>query len=317
VAPAALLAEFAGFDIDAFLRALEPAASIAARHTVGLVDALTGADVREAVNDGLPQTLEQVIAAYGQRYFKLKVGGAVAEDIERLSAIAAVLERIPDAYYVSLDGNEQYENIDGAAELWSRMQAEPRLRRLVQSILFIEQPINRKYALENSVSELSRDKPVIIDESDSDLDAFARARELGYAGVSSKTCKGLYKSVINAARCARWNAQLQKPHYFMSGEDLTLQAGVAVQQDLALVNLLGITHLERNGHHYVNGMAGLPEAEQSRFLAAHPGLYERSHGAVRVRIRGGQMDIASLACKGYAVAAEPDWSSMRNMQLPH
>ena len=45
----------------------------------------------------------------------------------------------------------------------------------------------------------------------------------------------------------------------MSGEDLTTQAGLSVQQDLALVNLLGITHVERNGHHYVDGMAALPE----------------------------------------------------------
>lgn len=316
IAPAALLPEFAGFDMHAFLGALEPAATIAARHTVGLVDALTEAEVREAVNDGLPQTLEQVVAAYGQRYFKLKVGGVVAEDIERLTAIAAVLDRIPDAYFASLDGNEQYESIEGVVELWSRMQAEARLQRLVKSILFIEQPIKRSCALEKDVSALSRDTPVIIDESDSDLDVFPRARALGYAGVSSKTCKGLYKSIINAARCARWNAEGQTARYFMSAEDLTLQAGVAVQQDLALVNLLGIRHVERNGHHYVNGMAGLTEAEQSGFLAAHPGLYERSHGAVRLRIQSGQMDIASLSCKGYAVAAEPDWRSMREMLVP-
>ena len=52
----------------------------------------------------------------------------------------------------------------------------------------------------------------------------------------------------------------------MSAEDLTTQAGLSVQQDLALVNLLGITHVERNGHHYVNGMAALPRAEQQAFL---------------------------------------------------
>ena len=53
------------------------------------------------------------------------------------------------------------------------------------------------------------------------------------------------------------------PRYFMTGEDLTVQSGLALQQDLALVNLIGIRHVERNGHHYVNGMAGLPEAEQA------------------------------------------------------
>jgi len=315
--PAMLLPEFTDFGMDAFLGALKPAASIAARHTVGLVDALTDADAHALVRDGLPETLEQVIAAYGQRYFKLKVGGKVSEDIERLAAIAAVLDRIPEAYFVSLDGNEQYESFEGVAELWSRMLAEPRLQRMAASILFIEQPINRAYALAKDVSSLSRCKPVIIDESDADLDAFPRARALGYAGVSSKTCKGLYKSMINAARCARWNAEQQSTHYFMSAEDLTLQAGIALQQDLALVNLLGISHVERNGHHYVNGMAGLSEDEQAAFLGAHSDLYERSHGAVRVRIRGGQMDIASLACRGYAAAAEPQWASMRTMVLPN
>lgn len=57
-----------------------------------------------------------------------------------------------------------------------------------------------------------------------------------------------------------------------------------MQQDLALVNLLGLTHVERNGHHYVNGMAGLPEHEQDAFLAAHPDLYEHNRGAVRLKI---------------------------------
>ena len=316
IALAALLPEFAGFDTGAFLAALKPAQAIAARHTVGMVDAITAADPHEPVGDGLPETLEEVVAAYGQRYYKLKVGGKVIEDIERLVSIAAVLDRMPQPYYASLDGNEQYEDIEGVVELWSRMQAEPRLKRLAASVMFIEQPINRKVALAKDVSALSRRKPVIVDESDADLDVFPRARALGYAGVSSKTCKGLYKSMINAARCARWNAEQTQTRYFMSGEDLTLQAGIAVQQDLALVNLLGITHVERNGHHYVNGMAGLPEAEQAAFLYAHPDLYERSHGAVRIRIRAGQMEIGSLACNGFAVGAELDWKQMRNMVVP-
>jgi len=101
----------------------------------------------------------------------------------------------------------------------------------------------------------------------------------------------------------------------MSGEDLTVQAGLALQQDLALVSLLGITHVERNGHHYVNGMTGLPAAEQDAFLRAHPDLYERSHGAVRLRIAKGQLAIGSLTCPGYASGAVPDWNQMGEMKL--
>jgi hypothetical protein len=99
----------------------------------------------------------------------------------------------------------------------------------------------------------------------------------------------------------------------MSGEDLTIQAGLALQQDLALVSILGLTHVERNGHHYVNGMAALPQDEQGAFLAAHPDLYERSHGAVRVRIEDGMLAIGSLDCPGYASRAAPDWNSMKEM----
>ena len=42
----------------------------------------------------------------------------------------------------------------------------------------------------------------------------------------------------------------------------------------------------------------LPAAEQQAFLRAHPDLYERSHGAVRLRIRGGRIAIGSLDCAG-------------------
>ncbi len=303
-------AEFAGFDWAAFLATLQPAAHIEARHTVGMVDAITAADLQHPVNDGLPETLEQVVAHYGHRYFKLKVGGRIEDDLARLTAIAAVLDRSGNDYFASLDGNEQFADAAGVAELLARMEQAPALARLLRSILFVEQPIARKSALSVDVHALAAVKPVIVDESDGELNSFVQARARGYTGISSKTCKGLYKSLLNAARCAAWNAEEGRPRYFMSAEDLTTQAGLAVQQDLALVNLLGITHVERNGHHYVNGMSALPAAEQQAFLAAHPDLYERTQGAVRLRISQGRIALASLACPGYASAVLPDWAAM-------
>jgi hypothetical protein len=310
-------AQFTGFDWAGFLGALKgPADTIAARHTVGLVDAITDADVTQPVNDGLPESLQQVVARYGHRHFKLKVGGKVNDDVARLSAIASVLDRIEGDIVVSLDGNEQYDSAEGVAELLARMQGLPALQRLWRAIAFIEQPIHRKSALATDVRAIAAIKPVIVDESDGELDAFVRAKARGYTGISSKTCKGVYRSLLNTARCAAWNREAGAPRYFMSGEDLTTQAGLAVQQDLALVNLLGVTHVERNGHHYVNGMAALPAAEQQAFLDAHPDLYERSHGAVRLRIRGGRLAIASLAAPGYASAAQPDWHAMAALRDP-
>jgi Enolase C-terminal domain-like len=297
---------FEGLDLGKFFEELAYSKTIAARHTVGLVDPITASEQKGRVNDGLPETLEEVVARYGHRWFKLKVGGDARADVARLSAIASVLDRIAEPYRASLDGNEQYDDFEGVAALWASMKSEARLKRLVGSIIFFEQPVKRQKALREKVSGI--DKPVIIDESDDSMDAFPRAKALGYKGISSKTCKGIYKSLVNGARCAAWG-----DGYFMSGEDLTIQAGVALQQDLALVSLLGITHVERNGHHYVNGMADLPGAEQAAFLAAHPDLYESSHGATRVRIAGGNLSIGSLDCAGYASAAMPDWKSMRSM----
>jgi hypothetical protein len=285
------------------------AAEIAARHTVGLVDRITGP---AELDDGLPETLEQVVERYGHRWFKLKVGGDAVQDVERLSEIAGVLDRLPD-YRASLDGNEQYDDIGGVAELWRKLKEAPRLQRLRSSIVFIEQPIKRQSALSAKVDALAGEKPLIIDESDDTLDAFPRARALGYTGVSSKTCKGLYKSLANIERCRQWNREEGAQRYFMTGEDLTIQAGLALQQDLALVSALGLEHVERNGHHYVNGMAGLPEQEQAAFLGSHPDLYEKSHGAVRLKIAKGTIKMKSIDCAGYASRALPDWKSMRAM----
>ena len=303
------LGDLDGFAMPAFLAGLRPAASVAARHTVGLVDIIAGHP--RQVNDGLPESLEEVVATYGHTYFKLKVGGDPAADLARLTEIAGVLDRIEQPYVVSLDGNEQYDDLGALLALWRRMTEAPALKRLVASILFIEQPITRAHALDADVSALSAIKPVIVDESDDGLDVFPRARALGYRGVSSKCCKGLYKSILNAARCAQWNAT--GGHFVMTGEDLTTQAGLAVQQDLALINLIGLTHVERNGHHYVNGMADLPETEQAAFLSAHPDLYERSHGAVRLKIRDGRLAIGSLGGVGFASGAYPEWKTLTPM----
>ena len=312
-----LTPDLAGFDLDAFVAALRPAEKIAARHTVGLVDPITADDAHDAVGDGLPETLEEVVSTYGHRWFKLKVAGNVDADVARLLRIAQVLDRIDGGYRSTLDGNEQYDSIDGVQQLWQRMRDEPGLRRLCDSVIFIEQPIKRAAALAQDVSALSAQKPVILDESDDSLDAFVRGRERGYLGVSSKTCKGLYKSILNRARCAKWNAEAGHERYLMSAEDLTIQAGLALQQDLALVSLLGITHVERNGHHYVNGMSALGAGEQQAFLDAHPDLYERSHGAVRLRLRGGELAIGSLhRGAGFASGAAPDWNSLQPIADP-
>jgi hypothetical protein len=306
IRPHAIAPDLSSLDFDVFLRGLRPADRIGLRHTVGMVDPIARAETR--VDDGLPETLEEVVRVYGCRYYKLKVGGNVAADVARLTEIASVLDRIPDAYYASLDGNEQYADAAGVLALWDAMERVPALERLRRSILFIEQPIKRAVALDEDVRALAAKRPVIIDESDGTLDAFPRAKALGYRGVSSKNCKGFYKSVLNLARCRLWGEG-----YFLSGEDLTTLAGIAVQQDLALVSLLGITHVERNGHHFVDGFNGRPSHEAEAFLAAHPDLYHRQNGKVRLRVEKGDLAIGSLGCAGFGAVPTPDFSAMERM----
>lgn len=308
---ATLTPDLAEFDLAAFLNGLQPTRRIAVRHTVGMLDPLAEADLAadSRLGDGLPETLEGNVTAYGLRFFKLKVGGNVDEDLKRLRAIAAVLDRQVEPYQASLDGNEQYDDAAGIAALWQAMQGEAALRRLCASILYIEQPIRRAVALEQPVDGLSAQVPVIIDESDADYDVFPAARKLGYRGISSKTCKGVYRAILNAARCQTWGRE-----YFITGEDLTCQAGLAVQQDLALVAALGLTHVERNGHHYVDGFGSAPVAEQQAFLSAHPDLYRRSGDRVRLHIENGDLALDSiLDAPGFASAAEPDWTALAAM----
>lgn len=315
IEPGRLVDDLQGFAFDRFLSELKPLPRLHVRHTVGMVDPIVAADQAPGarVNDGLPETLEEIVAYYGQTYFKLKVRGDVEQDVARLTAIASVLDRLKAPYRATLDGNEQYADAPSVLALWNAIEASPKLQRLKESILFIEQPIKRQVALAQDVSALAARRPVILDESDGDLDAFPTGRKLGYAGISSKNCKGFYKSILNRARCTHWNAQEKTDRYFMSAEDLTTLAGISVQQDMALVALLGLTHVERNGHHFINGFSGRPIAEQRAFLKAHPSVYHEANGTVRMTIKDGMVDLSSLDCAGFAVAAEPDWRSMEPM----
>ena len=305
--------EFLPSDISAdqassVLASLRPLPSIGARHTIGLLDPITESEIADPLNDGLPQSLEAVVARYGHRWFKIKLAGNVDADIDRLLRIAAALDRAP-GYRVTLDGNEQFTAPEILAELLSRMDAAPELAPLNAAIAYLEQPLPRAITLETPLGELANRLPFLIDESDDGDEAFGRAVALGYRGVSSKTCKGIYRSLLKAIRVRGKST----PGLFLSGEDLTCQAGISVQQDLALVSLLGLSNVERNGHHYVDGMQGASAHEMDRFATAYPDLYQRDATGLHLRIVNGQIATASLATIGYVSGALPDFRAMRSL----
>lgn len=310
--------DLAGFALGAFLADLPLPAALHARHTVGLADALTRAELAAATrrDDGLPECLEDAIAAYGHTHFKLKLAGDAEADLDRLRRIAAVLDRLPGDYLVTLDGNEQFPSAAAALELWRRLAAEPRLARLLAAVALLEQPIARARALEEPLGALAAAVPVEIDESDGTVGAFPAAAALGYTGVSAKSCKGWYRALLNRARIARWSREQPRRPFFISAEDLTTQVGISVQQDLLLAGMVGATHVERNGHHYVDGMAGAPAAEQGAFAAAHPDLYALAGGRARLRIEGGRVALGSIGrAPGLGSAVLPDRAAMRRMEI--
>jgi hypothetical protein len=276
--------------------------SVHLRHTVGLADRLRPSDPGTPPDDDLPATLTDAVTAYGLTHFKLKLSGEPRADLDRLEAISAVLASTASDWRVTLDGNESFASADRLGEFWSRLRALPSLRMLHARTLLLEQPLPRRITLETSVRELGVDVPVIIDESDDHDEAFETALQLGYRGVSSKACKGLFRSLRNAARLA------EDPAAFgavLSGEDLTCQAGLAVQQDTLLAASLGVTHIERNGHHYVDGFGTAPSAEAASFARVHDGFYARQAQGVRLQVAAGQLDLRTLHGPGFATAVHP------------
>jgi hypothetical protein len=310
-----LAPDLAGFDGDAFLSSLAPASRVAARHTVGMSDPLHAADqAADAPDDGLPVTLDQIVECYGNRWFKVKIGGDVDEALERLSAVSATLDSIIDGHYgVTLDGNEQYADVDALTELAARASRQQSLKRFLRGVACFEQPLGRDMTPEVDVHAIASTWPLIIDEADSSPEAFLLARARGYSGVSTKQCKGFYKSLTNTARCVAWNAEAGQDRYFMSAEDLTCQGGISVQQDLAIAAVIGITHVERNGHHFGGPMPDASTAEQRAFLRAHPDLYEEWGDGARLRIKDGTIELGSLSGPGFAHSADPDFDTMTNL----
>ncbi|MEO8022723.1 hypothetical protein [Polaromonas sp.] len=288
------------------LLALVKQRSVTLRHTVGLADRLTAGDEGIDPDDGLPATLEAAIQRYGLHHFKLKLSGRLEADMDRLSQITAVLDARAANYRVTLDGNETFADAQVLGAFWQALTQAPQLAGLLRRTLLLEQPLARRVALDRSIAGLGIDVPVILDESDDQPDVLERGMALGYRGISSKACKGIYRSLANAARIAQ-----QPQHLLLSGEDLTCQAGLAVQQDTLLAASLGVTHIERNGHHYVDGFGIAPDAEAQAFATAHPGFYETHAGRLHLAVHGGELDLSSLHVPGFASAAMPHWHSLQ------
>jgi len=291
----------------------KPVDRLHVRHTIGLGDPITDSDILPAdrVADGLPQSLESIIKTYNIRYFKIKISGDIEKDTARIEHIAEVLQKFDIDHAFTLDGNENYHEIDSFKQFWNNLISNSRLTSFLSRLIFVEQPIHRNMALtENLRDELNKwpnHPPIIIDESDGGFGDLKKAVDIGYVGTSYKNCKGVIKGLTNIAFLKFLSQNHPGRNYILSSEDLSTVGPISLLQDLAVLATLGVRHSERNGHHYFSGMSMLPEPMQRDIMKSHPDLFKwHKDGFPTLDIRNGEIQLGSIVNAPYGLGCDID-----------
>jgi len=296
-----------------------PANSVVARHTIGLGDPLTPEEVTNdtRTSDTLPLDLESCVQTYGLTHFKIKVCGDLATDVVRLRAIADLLG---NNVLFTLDGNEQYASIAAFREHWEAWREDDIVRAFLDAgLLLVEQPAHRDETFAAGVADdlaAWPERPAfIIDEADGSLDSLPAALALGYDGVSHKNCKGIVKGLANAATLAQASANRDRSLH-LTGEDLANVGPIALLQDLAIMTTLGISHVERNGHHYFCGLSAWPETVRESILVHHSDLYHRHEdGFPTLCIKSGKLSLASINAAPFGIGTLLECESLAAVDL--
>ncbi|WP_231188766.1 hypothetical protein [Haladaptatus sp. DYF46] len=291
----------------------EPRRNTAVRHTVGLDDPLTEADITgDRPDDGLPLTLTEYVHEDGVNRFKIKLSANHEVDAARLGRIDALLTDLGiEEYRCTVDANEGYDSARQFKHQWEALRTDPNCVDLFDHLLYVEQPLPRDEAFTPETQDVFTswyDSPcIIIDESDSRIDSTGTALSHGYAGTSHKNCKGVFKGIVNASLIAYYNQIDDDQEYVISAEDLTTVGPLELLQDLVVVATIGADHVERNGHHYFEGLDAFPEEVQQRALSEHPDLYRRHESDfTTLRIEDGTVDLDTIVDAPFGVASPLD-----------
>jgi hypothetical protein len=92
--------------------------------------------------------------------------------------------------------------------------------------------------------EAAKLRPVVIDESLTDLEALLLARELGYTGVALKACKGQSQAVLMAAAG-------QKYKMFLCVQDLSCPGASLIHSASIAAHVPGVSGIEANSRQYL------------------------------------------------------------------
>lgn len=258
-----------GVFLDRFVTAT-PQATMPIYHSVGALDPITSADVKQRLNDGLPETLPEWIHYNGLKHLKIKLNGDDLQwDVDRVvqvDRIATEVEKDREWRYC-LDFNERAKNVAYLFEFMRRVkeQSADGFKR----IQYIEQPTARDLNADraNVMHEAARLKPVVIDESLTGLDMLLRCREMGYSGVALKACKGQSQAVLMAAVA-------QKYKMFLCVQDLTCPGAAFIHSAGLAAHIPGVSGVEANARQYV-------PAANAQWADRFPGLFQITDGVLR------------------------------------
>lgn len=224
----------------------EPKARMPLYHLVGGIDALGEADIKERIDDGMPETLGEWMVADGLTHLKIKMDGRdAAWDISRIVAVNEVADSVDPsrAWQFSIDFNERCETVDYLLEVLAKVkEASPEAFDRIQ---YIEQPTSRDLEAtpENTMHEAAGIKPVVIDEALTGYESLLLSMEMGYSGVALKACKGQSQSLILGAAA-------QKLGLFLCVQDLTC-TGPSYLHSIGLASRIPtVAAVEGNGRQY-------------------------------------------------------------------
>ncbi|MBP7950172.1 MAG: mandelate racemase/muconate lactonizing enzyme family protein [Verrucomicrobiales bacterium] len=269
-------AEYAGEYPDAYVLKT-PQTRMPLYHLVGALDPLDDGELTQPVGDGLPETLPQWIHLNGLTHLKIKLNGDDLNwDLERIVKVDRVTtetqrERGVTAWHYSLDFNERCQSVEYLVEMIRRLRERTPLG--FDRVQYIEQPTARdlKAHPENKMHEAAKLKPVVIDESLTDLESLLLARELGYTGAALKACKGQSQSLLMAAAA-------QKLGLFLCVQDLSCPGASLIHSAGIAAHVPGVAAIESNSRQYCP--------------AANDGWRDRFPGIFNVR--DGSMDTSCL-----------------------
>ena len=263
---------FKGEFLDRYVPA-RPRATMPVFHSVGASDPLEAADVKTRVNDGLPNTLEEWIDRDGLIRFKIKLnGGNMPADLDRVLRTDRIVNRVLPGRKVTdwkylLDFNEGCPNVAYLLEFLRKVrEATP---SGFERILYIEQPTARdlKKDRANVMHEAARLRPIVADESLTDLESLLLAREMGYTGVALKACKGQTHAMLLAAAA-------QKFGMFLCVQDLTCPGASLIHSAGIAARVPGNAGIEANARQFV-------PAANAAWEARFPGLFTIRQGLMR------------------------------------